>query len=71
MIDVQTRKSLKPNSAVVPDSSSNFGSAILQLEPSLERINEGREDMTLRSAVWLIRLDRPLQRRIPGYNQSS
>lgn len=59
-IDLETRKTLKPGSAIVSGREGVVGDLILPLEPSLHRVNEGASDTDLRRETWLVRLDHGL-----------
>lgn len=63
LVDVQTRKLLKPNSAVTPDMNGNLGQVILPLEPDLVRLNEDEDRTKLRASAWLVQLYTPLGKR--------
>lgn len=63
-IDVETRKTLKPDSPVVPDSDGFIGRTLLLLEPGLERYDKSeKKTTTLRQSKYLIKLFTPLARR--------
>ncbi len=63
MIDVKTRMTLKPNTGVVADKNGVFGKCIIMLEPTLYRVNKGKEDSELRQGVFLVELDHPITKR--------
>jgi len=60
LVEMQTRKTLKPDSKVVPDRHGHIGKVILPLEPRLYRKNRGQQSTTLCQACYLVKLDRPL-----------
>ena len=60
VIDAKTTMTLKPNSGMVADKYGVFGKCIIMLEPVLYRVNKGKEDSTLRQALYLVQLDHPL-----------
>ena len=62
MIDVATRKTLKPDSPVVADSNGNIGDRIMTLSPALYRCNEDKF-VLLAQEVILVELYKPLGRR--------
>jgi len=62
LVEMQTGKTLKSDSKVVPNSHGFVGKAILPLEPSLHRKNRGHESTTLCQACYLVKLDKPLLR---------
>lgn len=63
MVDSQTGKHLKPDSAVVTDKDGIFGHFIIFLEPELRRVIGGKE-MTLYQGTALVELYHPLAKRI-------
>lgn len=64
VIDVSTRKTLKPDSPVVSQEDGKIGYPILLLEPSLARTNSGTNNSTLlRRSVYLIQLAKPMRKR--------
>lgn len=63
-IDVETRKTLKPNSAVIPDSNGFIGRPLLLIEPGLVRYDTAeKKTTTLRPPKYLIKLHTTLARR--------
>ena len=56
-IDMETGKTLKPGSRSVAGGEEVIGEFILALEPSLDRVIEGRSVIELRKETWLVRLD--------------
>ena len=63
LLDNWTRITLKSTSAVVADEEGVFGQIVIPLEPGLYRVNQGKEDTTLRKEVYLVELDEPLVKR--------
>ena len=63
IIDVHSRKTLKPDSPVVLDKNGSFGYVVMQVEPGLMRVNEGKDNTTLRQPVFLTKLHQPLGKR--------
>lgn len=63
-IDVETRKTLKPDSSVIPDSNGFIGTPLILIEPCLVRYDRSeKKTTTLRPSKWLIKLHKPLPRR--------
>ena len=63
MVDFQTGKHLKPDSAVVAGKDGSIGNGIICLEPGLYRVSKGRT-MTLQQDTILVELFHPLGKRI-------
>lgn len=63
LIDVKTRKTLKPDSAVVPDSNGHIGRTMIPLEPGLWRVDGGGTQITLKSKAYLVNLFHPVGKR--------
>ncbi len=64
-IDITTNKTLKPDSAVIPNKDGNIGQALMLLEPALVRLDQNDKDIDLRKAVYLVELDAPIRKRRP------
>ena len=62
-VDVRTRKTLKPDSAVIADEDGFFGDVLMQVEPGLSRENDGKENTPLRQSIFLVDLYKPLGKR--------
>lgn len=63
-IDVETRKTLKPDSPVIPDSDGFIGRRLLLVEPGLERYDKSKKKtITLRQPQYLVQLHTPLAKR--------
>lgn len=62
-IDVNTRKTLKPQNQVVADKHGILGNVILPLHPGLYRQNLGKDETLLRRGSYLVELHRPLGKR--------
>lgn len=63
-VDVETRKTLKPDSPVISDCDGFIGKPLLMIEPRLGRQDQrGRKETPLRKGKYLIKLDTPLARR--------
>ena len=62
LIDVETRKPLKPDSLILSDSSGNIGDRIMTLSPALYRRNKGNS-VLLSQEIILVKLYKPLGRR--------
>ena len=63
MVDFQTGKHLKPDSAVVADKDGAIGDVIICLEPGPYRVNKGKK-MTLQQDTILVELFHPLGKRL-------
>lgn len=62
-VDVETRKTLKPDSPVIPDCQGLIGTPLLLIEPFLIRQDhEERKNLMLRKSKILIKLYAPLAR---------
>ena len=67
MIDISTRRILKDNTPVIPADDGTIGQKLFALEPSLLRRGRGGSpDVLMRKAVYLVKLDRPLGKRLKG-----
>ena len=63
LIDVSTRKKLKPDSPVVAKKDGKIGYPLFLLEPSLDRVDVGaNRKRNLRKPVYLVELDEALGR---------
>lgn len=62
MIDFNSGRQLKPDSAVVADQDGIIGDFIICLEPGLCRVVKGK-DTALRQGLFLIELNHPLGKR--------
>ncbi|MCJ1427055.1 hypothetical protein MMC29_004958 [Sticta canariensis] len=62
-IDVETRKTLKPDSLVTSDRDGYIGRTLMLIEPGLERYDAGGRRWCIRPSKYLIKLDTPLSRR--------
>lgn len=63
MIDIKTRRPMKPNSVVFPDRGGFVGTTILPLDPGLFCIEANRK-FVLRQPVWLVSLYEPSASRV-------
>ena len=63
LLDVHSRKTLKPDSAVMVDENGFFAYVLMPVEPGLSRENEGKESTPLRQAIFLVDLYHPLGKR--------
>ncbi|KAL8904508.1 MAG: hypothetical protein Q9207_003230 [Kuettlingeria erythrocarpa] len=63
LVDIDTRKTLKPDSPVEASGNGQIGSGIMILAPALYRCDPGRETLQLVKATCLIQLFKPLGRR--------
>ena len=61
VIDVLTRKTVKPNSPIVADENGLIGEPIILLEPGLYRVS-GRQSLKLRPATVVFRFNNPVRR---------
>lgn len=62
-IDVETRKTLKPDSPMIPDRDGYIGRPLILIEPGLDRCDVGGKKTRLRQPNYLIKLHTPLSRR--------
>ena len=62
VLDFESGRHLKPDSAVVADKDGVIGDFVLCLEPGLSRVIKGKET-TLRQAIFLVKLNHPLGKR--------
>lgn len=62
MLDLESGRHLKPDSAVVANKDGVIGDFVLCLEPGLSRVIKGKET-TLRQAIFLVKLNHPLGKR--------
>ena len=63
VVDSESGKHLKPDSAVVSDKNGVIGKFVISLEPCLYRVAKGKE-IVLRQETMLIELDQPLAKRV-------
>ncbi|KAI4195682.1 MAG: hypothetical protein LQ346_003375 [Caloplaca aetnensis] len=63
LVDIDTRKTLKPDSPVEASGNGQIGSGIMVLAPALYRCDPGREALQIVKATFLIQLFKPLGRR--------
>ncbi len=63
LVDVKTRKTLKPSSAVIEDEDGRIGNLVLPLEPSLKRVDKDGKTVLLRPKTYLVELDHPVGKR--------
>ena len=68
MIDVATRKTIRPESAVRADSDGCYGKFLIPLEAGLFRVDKDDKEIQLRQRVYLMELFSPLdqRRRVPA-----
>ena len=62
-VDIETNKTLKPDSAVVADKHGNIGQALIHLESGLVRLDGDKKSMELRKAIYLVQLNEPVRKR--------
>ena len=60
MIDVATRKTIRPESAVRADSDGGYGKFLIPLEAGLLRVDKDDKEISLRQRVYLMQLFSPL-----------
>ena len=63
MLDVQTGKHLKPDSAVLADENGVIGEIIISMEPGLRRMNRDKATILHQGTV-LVKLSHPLGKRL-------
>ena len=63
MIDVTTRKTIRPESAVRADSDGVYGKMLIPLEAGLFRVDKYDRELHLRQRVYLMQLFSPLDQR--------
>lgn len=66
LVDIRTRKTLKPESGVTADRKGRIGTVIMPLEPALSRVNTDGKRVELRPDTLLIQLIYPLKKRGHG-----
>lgn len=63
IVDVETHKTLKPGSAVVPDGQGFIGTILIPLQPRLVRVGKNGRAIHLGKTVYLVKLDQRLGQR--------
>ena len=63
MLDIQTGKHLKPDSAVLADKNGVIGEIIISIEPELRRMNRDKATILHQGTV-LVKLSHPLGKRL-------
>ena len=63
MIDVATRKTIRPESAVRADIDGAYGKFLMPMEAGLLRIDKDGKEIHLRRRVYLMKLSFPLEQR--------
>lgn len=63
LVDISTRKTLKPDSAVVADSNGHIGELVIPLEPRFVRVDGGGKQVQLKPKTYLVNLFHPLGKR--------
>jgi len=63
LVDMKTRKKLKPSSVVIDGGDGRIGKIVLPLEPSLKRLDKNGKTVLLRPKTYLVELDHPVGKR--------